>query len=141
MIVDLRNNNGGNSFQYVELLRTLVAYSTFDGNRVFALIGRNVYSAAGNFTTDLERLVKPVFVGEPTGQMGNQDGDESMFVLPYSGLTGSISGTRWQLSHPWDKRNSVAPDVPVALTSADYFAGRDPVMAVVLRLIAETPRK
>jgi tetratricopeptide (TPR) repeat protein len=140
LIIDLRNNNGGNSFQYVELLRTLVAYSAIDGNRVYALIGRNVYSAAGNFTTDLERLVKPVFVGEPTGQMGNQAGDESMFVLPYSGLTGAVSGVRWQLSHPWDKRNSVAPDVPVAMSSTDYFAGRDPVMAVVMRLIAENPR-
>ncbi|MDB6163846.1 MAG: hypothetical protein JWL98_1278, partial [Xanthomonadaceae bacterium] len=65
VILDLRHNNGGNTFRYSELLRSLVAFSTIEGNRVFVLIGRDVYSAAGNLSTDIERIVKPVFVGEP----------------------------------------------------------------------------
>jgi hypothetical protein len=135
LIVDLRHNNGGNSFRYSELLRTLVAFSTVEGNRVFALIGRNVYSAAGNLSTDIERMVKPVFVGEPTSATGNQWGDESMFVLPYSGLTGAFSGARWQLSHPWDQRRSIVPQVPVQLTAASYFKGEDPALDAVFSII------
>jgi hypothetical protein len=34
---------------------------------------------------------------------------------------------------PGDARLSVEPDVPVPLTAADYFAGRDPVLAAALR--------
>lgn len=39
-------------------------------------------SAVGNLSTDIERFVKPVFVGEPTSCTGNQWGDENTFVLP-----------------------------------------------------------
>jgi hypothetical protein len=39
VIVDLRHNNGGNTFLYVELLRTLTAYARVTGHRVYALIG------------------------------------------------------------------------------------------------------
>jgi C-terminal processing protease CtpA/Prc len=137
LILDLRHNNGGNSFSYIELLRTLVAFSAGEGQKVYVLIGRNVYSAAANLSTDLERLVRPVFVGEPTSGTGNQWGDENRFILPYSGLTGAFSGVRWQLSNPWDERRSIVPQVPVQLTAGDYFAGRDPALDAVFRLIRE----
>ena len=137
IILDLRHNNGGNTFTYVELLRTLIAFSSVEGHTVYALIARNVYSAAANFSTDLERLVRPVFVGEPTSQMGNQWGDESSFILPYSGIMGAVSGLRWQLSHPWDKRLSIVPQMPVQLTAKDYFEGKDPVLDAVFLLIEQ----
>ncbi len=137
LILDLRHNNGGNTFHYAELLRTTIAFSTREENRVYVLIGRSVYSAAGNLTADLERLARPIFVGEPTSGTGNQFGDESTFVLPYSKLVGAHSGARWQLSHPWDERRSIVPQVPVQLTAKAYFAGQDPVLETVFRLIAD----
>lgn len=135
VVLDLRHNNGGNTFTYVELLRTLTAFSTQPDRRVYVLIGRSVYSAAANLTTDLERLVQPVFVGEATAMTGNQDGDEGAVRLPWSGLRATVSGVDWQLSHPWDKRASITPHVPVSLTADAYFAGRDPVMDAVLVLL------
>jgi tetratricopeptide (TPR) repeat protein len=140
IIVDIRHNNGGNTFTYVELLRTLTAFSTVEGHTVYALIGRNVYSAAANFSTDMERIVRPIFVGEPTSQIGNQWGDESQYILPYSGQIGSFSGLRWQLSHPWDQRHSLVPQVPVQLTAKAYFRGDDPVMDAVLRMIKDNQK-
>jgi hypothetical protein len=134
IIVDLRNNGGGNSFAYVELLRTLVRASA-EGRDVYVLIGRRVYSAAANFCADLERLVRPIFVGEATGGTGNQWGDESTFRLPYSGVTGGVTGVRWQLSHPWDQRRSITPHLPVQMTAKDYFEGRDPAMEATIALI------
>ena len=85
LILDIRLNNGGNSFLYTELARTLVAFSTRPNAQLYVLIGRNVYSAASNFSTDLERFANPVFVGEPTGNMGNQEGDEGSVKLPSVG--------------------------------------------------------
>jgi hypothetical protein len=71
-VLDVRHNNGGNTATYTELLRTLVAHSTIEGNRLYVIIGRGVYSATGNLITDLERLASPVFVGEPSSGFGNQ---------------------------------------------------------------------
>ncbi len=134
VVVDLRLNNGGNSFLYPDLIRALAAFSTRPGRQVYALIGRNVYSAAGNFATDLERFANPIFIGEPTGNTGNQFGDEGSVVLPWSGLHATIASVKWQLSDPWDTRGSIVPQIPVEMSAADYFAGRDPAMEVAQRL-------
>ncbi len=120
------------------ILRTLVAHSAKEGNRLYVIIGRGVYSATGNLITDLERLADPVFVGEPSSGFGNQDGDESQVTLPYSGIHGWLTSVWWQYSHPWDKRTSIVPDVPVQLTAKAYFAGQDPVMETILKMIAMT---
>jgi hypothetical protein len=135
IVLDLRHNNGGNTSLYVELLRTLIAHTSKEGNRLYVIIGRMVYSAAGNLISDLERLASPVFVGEPSGGFGNQDGDESFVILPYSGIRGFLTSVWWQLGHPWDKRTSIVPDIPVQLTADAFFSGRDPVMDTVLEAI------
>ena len=134
VIVDLRLNNGGNTFLYTDLLRSLTAFSTREDRQVYALIGRNVYSAAGNFATDLERLANPIFIGEPTGNTGNQFGDEGIVVLPWSGLHATIASVKWQLSNPWDTRGSIVPHVPVQSLASDYFAGRDLAFETALKL-------
>jgi hypothetical protein len=141
VILDLRNNNGGNTFTYVELLRSLIAFSQRKGRRLYVLIGRGVYSAAANLVTDLERLASPVFVGEPTSMTGNNYGDESEVVLPYSGIAAGVSGVRWQLGYPSDARRSVVPQVPVAMTAADYFAGRDPALETAESLCMKASSK
>lgn len=133
---DLRHNNGGNTFTYRELLRTVMPFSTGEGHRLYVLIGRGVYSAAANFSTDLERLADPVFVGEPTSMTGNQHGDEGRVLLPYSGLQATIAGVNWQLSHPWDRRASIVPEVPVSLSARAWLAGEDLVLDTALRMAA-----
>ena len=54
-----------------------------------------------------------------------------------------ISTMVWNLSGPYDRRRWIAPDVPVAQSSADYFANHDPAMEAVYNLIrkANQPRK
>lgn len=132
VILDLRHNNGGNTATYTELLRTLVGHSLKPGNRLYVIIGRGLYSATANLITDLERLASPLFVGEPSSGTGNQDGDESSVTLPYSGIRGWLTSVRWQYSHPWDRRTSLVPDIPVQLTAKAYFAGQDPVLETIL---------
>jgi hypothetical protein len=97
------------------------------------LIARNVYSACANFVTDLERLGKAVFVGEPTSGWGNQHGDSTYFMLPYSGVGCQLTGVNWQLSTPFDTRRSLQPNIPVQLTAKDWMAGKDPALEVVLK--------
>lgn len=135
LIVDVRHNNGGDTYLYTELLRTLIAFDAKAENRLFMIAGRNTFSAAQNFAVDVDRLTNAIFVGEPTGGKPEAFGDSPPFVLPYSGLEGEIAAVIWNLSSPRDRRPWIAPDIPVALTAEDYFANHDPVMSIVLELI------
>jgi hypothetical protein len=52
---------------------------------------------------------------------------------------GSVASRYFQDSDPLDERQWIAPDIPVRLSSDDYFANRDPVMAAVLEAISRGP--
>ncbi|HEX9938475.1 MAG TPA: hypothetical protein VGB15_15165, partial [Longimicrobium sp.] len=136
LIVDIRHNNGGTTQLYNELLRTLIAWSRVQGRQVWVLIGRRTFSAAGNFVTDLERLTNPVFVGEASSECCNLYGDPVSVVLPYSGTQGELTAVKWQLSAPGDRRREMSPEAPVQLTARAYFAGQDPALDAIYRLIA-----
>jgi tetratricopeptide (TPR) repeat protein len=135
LILDLRHNNGGTTQYYPELLRTIVAFSRVPSHQVYALIGRRTYSADGNFVTDLERLADPIFVGEASSECCNLHGDPTSITLPYSKVQLEATALRWQLSSPSDRRRELSPEVPVQLTAKAYFAGQDPLMEAVFRLI------
>ena len=138
LIVDVRHNFGGSTALYTELLRTIVAFMREPERRLYVLIGRTTNSAAGNFVTDLERLAEPIFVGEPTSECCNLYGDPARVRLPYTQRLGVISAVRWNLSRDvFDGRREMSPHIPVALTAADYFVGRDPVMEAALRHMLE----
>jgi C-terminal processing protease CtpA/Prc len=96
--------------------------------KLFLLIGRATFSAAGNFAADVDRSTRATLVGEPTGGGVNQYGDSETFNLPSTGWHVYVATEYVTRGKPDDKRLAVAPDVAVAPTSADFFAGRDPVL-------------
>ncbi len=144
VVVDLRNNPGGDNTTYGVLLDTLRRVSRT--KRVVVLLSRTTFSAAGTFASDLERAAHPVFVGEPSGSSPNQYGDATTTALPASGLTLHVARIYWELSTPDDRRVAIEPQVPVPLTSVDFFAGRDTVLAAAVdaalapRTVAAAPR-
>jgi hypothetical protein len=136
LIVDLRHNGGGNTFLYMDLLRTLIHFDTDNpDNRIYVLIGRNTYSAAMNFTTDVDRLTDAIFVGEPTGGRPNSLGESTRVILPCNNVGLAISSRWHQHSYPTDYRIWIVPDMPVDLSSRDYFSGRDPGLEAVVELM------
>lgn len=138
LIVDVRHNNGGNNGLLAPLVRTMVWWEQdAPGRRIFVITGRNTFSAAQNFINRVERWTDAIFVGEPSSSRPNFSGEETNVVLPFSRVRGSISTNYWQDSDPDDVRRWIAPQVPVALSSADYFGNYDPVMAAILQIVAE----
>jgi dienelactone hydrolase len=130
VVVDLRNNPGGDNHTYRSLLTVLERVART--KRVVAILSRTTFSAAENFATELERAAHPIFVGEPSGGSPNLYGDAQPTVLPVSGLTLHVAGIYWQMSAPDDPRVTIEPQVSVGLSSSDFFAGRDPVLAAAL---------
>jgi hypothetical protein len=134
-VVDLRHNDGGSTSLYIPLLRALIEFGQGAGRQLYVLTSRTTYSAASNFITDLEYLVRPIFVGEPASECCNLHGDAATVVLPFSKLRGRVSTIRWNRSVPWDERRELNPAVPVFLSAQEYFGGRDPVLDAALKLI------
>lgn len=123
----MRNNGGGDNRTYGPLVSAIRRVGR--AKRVVVLISRVTFSAAENFVTELERVAKPVFVGEPSGGSPNLYGDSVPTLLPASGVVLHVAHVYWQLSSPDDARLATEPRVPVPLSSASFFAGRDPVLA------------
>ena len=137
LILDLRHNSGGDGSINPPMIATMVFFEAYkpEGN-MFVLVGRNTFSAAHNLLLDVDRLTDVVIVGEPSGSRPNALSEAGWFSLPYSGLGGLVSSQFHQPGEPEDHRIWVAPHVPVSLSSAEYFSGKDPSIATVFEIIA-----
>jgi len=133
LVLDLRNNNGGNNFLIAPIVQ-LVSWFELDraDHRVVALTSRVTFSAAQNLVNALDRYTETLFAGEPSGSKPNFNGEDNPTLLPWSGITVSLANRYWADSYPEDARQWVAPDLPYKLRAADYFAGRDPLLDAVV---------
>ena len=133
LVLDVRLNGGGDNNKYAPLL-ALLNEPAMKRKKLYVLIGRATFSAAANFVADVEQYTKATFVGEPTGGGVKFYSDNPQLVqLPFSGLNAYISTEYTQRGTPNDRRLAIAPDVRTPSLSADYFAGRDPALAYVLK--------
>jgi hypothetical protein len=141
LILDLRHSPGGNGYLTPPLLRELIRFDASpEKTLLIIIIGRNTFSASQNLITDLDWIAQPVFVGEPSGSRPNTLSESGNFVLPFSRLSGTLSSQLHQQSWPEDHRIWIAPDLPVGLSSVEYFAGRDPALEAIAALIAAEKR-
>ena len=132
VVIDLRHNSGGDNTTLGPLELALRDPDIDQAGRLFAIIGRVTFSAAANFATDIEGATSVTFVGEAMGGSPNLYGDTRPVPLPASGQTLYMATRYWERSTPDDARLTIEPDIPVDLSSDDYFAGRDPVLEAIL---------
>ncbi len=131
VIVDLRINGGGDNTTYWSLVRGLQNRRINKRGKLAVLIGRRTFSAAGNLAGDLDSQTRARFFGEPTGGAPSQWGDQA--VIPLPSLRISAATAVEYVGDPDDTRTATMPDVPVPVSAAAFFAGRDPVLAAALR--------
>jgi hypothetical protein len=130
VIVDMRNNPGGNNTTFWPFRSALERHATERPGSVAVIAGRGTFSAAGNFVTELEAGDAGAsihLVGEPPGGGPNIYGDVRVVTLEHSGIVVLIS-TRYHERRAGDDRLEVDPDIAVELTWEDVVAGRDPVL-------------
>jgi dienelactone hydrolase len=138
VILDLRNNGGGDNHTYAYLLDALRRASKTE--LIVVLISRMTFSAAENFAADLERVAHPIFVGEPSGGSPNLYGDTANTLLPALGVELRVAQIYWQKSTPDDPRIAIDPHVPVSLSSDAFFSGRDPALDAAVGAALGAPK-
>jgi hypothetical protein len=139
-ILDIRLNGGGDGFLNQSLIHNLIRCDKVNQRgKLFTIIGRRTFSAAGFLAIDLERHTRTLFVGEPIGARPNHYGESGWFPLPHSGLMVGYSSLYWQYSDPRDTRPWVPPSLAAELSSADYAANRDPALQAVLDYKPQPP--
>jgi hypothetical protein len=130
LVIDLRNNSGGNSALLDPLIEKLAAMPRFQTKgSLFVIIGRATFSSGMLNAIDLRDKAKAVMVGEPSGGKPNSYGEVKRFGLPNSALTVLYSTKLFrptQIDTP-----SMRPDIETEMSYADYAAGRDPAMEAV----------
>lgn len=133
LVVDMRWNNGGNTFLLRPLLQGVIKNDKINKRgKLFIIIGRRTYSAAQNAATYFDRDTNAIFVGEPTGSSPNFVGEEDPFVLPYSKILANVSHLYWQSSYPQDERTWIAPQIYVPPTFAEYRRNGDAALEAIL---------
>ena len=132
LIVDIRQNNGGNHLA-LPLIHGIIRRPALDQEgKLFVVIGRGTVSAGQNLATLLDLHTRAVFVGEPTASRPNHYGVVGTFSLPHSRIFVWHARLLVQDSDPGDYRAWLAPDVSAPLTSYQYFAGRDSALEAIL---------
>ncbi len=132
LILDMRDNGGGNNYLSQPLLHGMIKSSVNRPGGLFILTGRKTFSAAMNLVTRAERHTQALFIGEPSAAAPNHYGDPVFEQLPNTGLTYITSTLYWQDAQPDDKRQWIYPDIPVQETFDDWLRGRDGAIEAAL---------
>jgi hypothetical protein len=134
VIIDIRQNPGGDNSTYLILRDLLEAFAEANPGATTVLTDRVTFSAASNFATEIERRTDARFIGEPMGGGLNFWDDVRWLELPNLPvpMRAAISVRHWVFADPDDPRLTIEPDVPVEVTAADFFAGRDPALEAAL---------
>ena len=131
LVIDLRNNTGGNSAILQPFINGLSADPNFNrSDRLFVIIGRLTISSGLLNAISLRQQTQATFVGEATGGKPNHFGEVGSFRLPNSRLLVNYA-KRFFTTVPGDP-SSLFPDTTIELSSTDFFSGRDPVMENII---------
>ncbi len=134
LVLDLRYNSGGNGALVPRFVANFVRRdATRPWGRLYILAGRKTFSAAILLVGALlDAVPDAVVAGEPAGAGLNHFGDPMSFDLSAAPLRLDVSTIWHQGAGSDDVRPYVPVTLPVVIDAADYFAGRDPVLDLVL---------
>ena len=138
LVVDLRDNTGGNSEVWRPFLAGLESrYATLQRNpkfRFYGLISRLTFSSGMFAAQEIKRFPGAMLVGEDTGGNPNAFGNVFTFRLSNSGINVQVSTRYFSAFAPGVSGPTVRADVRAYRDSAEVFARFDPVLFKVFAL-------
>jgi len=132
VIIDLRNNLGGNSDLLEPFINELASNDTLNTRGgIFVIIGRDTFSSALLNAYALKNRTAALFVGEATGGKPNCYGEVEYFVLKNSGLKIRYATVYYKVIED-DRQLSLYPEIVCKVTFADYLGSWDPCVECAL---------
>jgi tetratricopeptide (TPR) repeat protein len=134
LIIDLRQNNGGNGLMILPFLNQIIKrdYINKEGS-LYVLSGKRTHSAASIFMNELAVHTHAIFVGEPDACGADLFSNNSLACnLPNSGFPLWIASLEFTSRWPVNNSEYFMPHFPATFSSHDYFNGIDPAMDLIL---------
>lgn len=132
LIIDLRNNSGGNSAILRPFLEQLKESSLNTKGALYVLIGKNTFSSALMNAVDLKRNYNSILVGEPTSGSVNHYGEIRGFELPHSHLEIGYSTKYWETWKGYE--GGLKPDHAITYSIYNFKEGKDEAIDYILNL-------
>lgn len=131
IVIDMRNNGGGDLYVGVVLAYALNLADSIDWkNGVLVLTSNKTFSAGTSNAALFKQLLNAKLVGQPTGSNPNGYQDMDSFTLPSSKLVITYSKRLFRLS---DKANTaLQPDIIINQKENDLFNNIDTVLKVLI---------
>lgn len=130
VVIDLRQNSGGNSRVIGPLVSGLSSRSQIRGH-IYVLIGPWTFSSGLDAAVELHNTLHATLVGEPLGEKPNSYGEIKVLTLPNSKLNIQYTTKYFHMAKEGDP-SSVEPDLPAPLTLDAVLAGRDPALEAAI---------
>jgi len=136
VIIDLRDNVGGDFFVGLKLAQQLLLADSIDWKSgVYVLIDNVTFSAATSNAAQFSQILNAKLVGEPTGGRPSGYQDIGQFFLPNSKLLVTYSKRFYHFKD--DQKDALYPDVNIELSIDDYVKKDDRQLGWILNDIAE----
>jgi C-terminal processing protease CtpA/Prc len=128
VIVDLRQNNGGNNQLIPGILDFLTDARINRDGSLIVFTDRHTFSAAGNLVAAIAEETVAQFVGVSPGGSGSQFGDAVRVDLPNSRIAAFIPSRHWIFGPSAFQPVMHPMDVIIEPAANDFLTGVDPLL-------------
>ncbi|HEY7771619.1 MAG TPA: hypothetical protein VIC26_00445, partial [Marinagarivorans sp.] len=124
LVIDLRDNYGGNFFVGLKLAERLVLADSIDWKAgVYTLINNQTFSAAMSNAAQFQQILNAKLVGQATGARPSGYQDMGQFSLPHSNVVITYSKRLYRFQRT--RADAVFPDITIPFTIDDLREGND----------------
>ena len=131
LIVDLRDNGGGNSLVFNSFVKAIKEREDINKEgKIYAIIGRKTFSSAILNAMDLRNDTNAILVGEATGGQPNHFGEVKEIHLSNININVSYSSKYFRTTD--EDVDSIYPDKEVVIKSSSFFGGNDDFLEFII---------